>query len=247
MPTDNTKLRGGKGRLQGPWPIGSFPKEVITGISKQLVHRIAIGHSDITGDDFGTIYANAVGGIHRESPLGIADVVMNGNAWSVKTVKAANPLTQKTVRLISGRNSPDYSLGIQNLHEDLAATGKAVLSVWNARVNESLGEHDDLRVAILIRNLGKKEFVLFEEVAERYAADNYVWTENKRGNLEGHDKATGEHKFTWQFHGAQFTVKRHVPGSAVRFRINRTPPIVEMEHILRLARYSDDWVEIITG
>jgi hypothetical protein len=245
MPTDNTKLRGNKARLTGPWPIGSFSDGVITRISRQLVHRMAVGHADITGDDFGTIFANAVEGVHRESPLGIADVVRNGYAWSVKTVKSNNPFSQSTVRLISGRNSPDYSLGIQNLHKDLNATGKAVLAVWNARVNESLGEHDDLRVAVFVRNMSRREFVLFEEVAQRYAADDYIWTKNRQGNLEGRDKTTGNHKFTWQFHGSQFTVKRHVPGSAIKFRIKNAPTTLEMQHVLRLARYSDSWVEII--
>ena len=245
MPTDDPRLRGSRARLHGPWPLGAFPENVIVGVGRQFVHRLAIGHSDITGDDFGTIFANAIGGDHRESPLGIADVVMNGNAWSVKTIKSSTPFTQKIARLISGRNSPDYSLGIDNPHDDINATGKAVLSIWNARVNEALGEHDDLRIAILIRNMAKKEFVLFEETATRYAADDYDWKINKGGNLEGFEKATGEHRFTWQFHGSQFTVKRPVPGSATKFRINKTPPIIEVEHVLRLAKFKDDWIEII--
>lgn len=247
MPTNNPKLRGNKSRLQGAWPIGELSNDIILGIGRQLVHRLAVGHSDITGDDFGTIFANAIGGEHRESPVGIADVVMNGNAWSVKTIKTSKPFNQKTVRLISGRNSPDYSMGIDNPHKNLRATGKAVLAIWNARVNEALGEYDDLRIAILIRNMTSKEFVLFEETANRYAADDYEWKKNKRGNLQGHDKATGEHKFTWQFHGSQFTVKRSVPGSAIKFRINKTPPIIELEHVLRLARFEDNWIEIVNG
>ena len=69
MPIDQTKLRGNKQRLHSPWPLGQFSQDVISEIGKQLVHRLAVGHSDITGDDFGTIFAKAVGGIHRESPL----------------------------------------------------------------------------------------------------------------------------------------------------------------------------------
>lgn len=245
MPTDIPRLRGTKSRIHGPWPLGSFPDHVIVGIGRQFVHRLAIGHSDITGDDFGTIFAKAIGGDHRESPLGIADVVMNGNAWSVKTVKSSTPFNQKNVRLISGRNSPYYSLGIQNAHANLKDTGMAVLSVWNHRVNEALGEHDDLRIAVLIRNMARREYVLFEEPAAKYAADDFIWTENKGGNLEGHEKATGEHRFTWQFHGSQFTVKRHVPGSAVKFRITQSPPIIEVEHVLRLAKYRDEWIEFV--
>ena len=245
MVIDNTRLRGHKIRLQDSWPLGQFPENVITEIGKQIVHRLAIGHSDITGDDFGTIFAKAAGGVHRESPLGIADVLLDGNAWSVKTIKANKPFTQTTVRLISGRNSPDYSQGIENPHNDLQATGKAVLAIWNARVNEALGEHDDLRIAVLIRNLATKEFVLFEENAARFAADDYTWSMTGRDNLAGYEKATGEHRFTWQFHGAQFTIKRHVPGSAVKFIINRNVPLIEPLHVLNIVRFTDDWIEVV--
>ena len=245
MSTDDTRLRGGRPRLRGPWPLGSFPRDVITGICKQLVYRMAIGHSDIAGDDFGDIFAKVIGGHHKKSPIGIVDVVRNGNAWSVKTVKCERPFEQKIARLISGRNSPDFSRGIQNPHEDLNATGKAVLDVWNARVNESLSEYDDLRIAVFLRNMSTREFVLFEETAQRYAAGDYVWTKNRGGNLEGRDKATDEHKFTWQFHGSQFTVKRNVPGSAIKFGIKYAPPmLLELEQVLKSAHYSDEWIVI---
>jgi len=57
MTLNNTRLRGHKPRLQDSWPLGQFPENVITEIGKQIVHRLAIGQSDITGDDFGTIFA----------------------------------------------------------------------------------------------------------------------------------------------------------------------------------------------
>lgn len=240
-----TRLRGKKARILEPWPLGTIPREVIIEISKQLVHRLATGHADINGDDFGTIFANAIGGIHRQSPLGIADVVKDENAWSVKTIKHNRPFRAKQARLISGRNSPNYSQGIENPHKDLRATGKSVLDIWNARVNETLNEFKILRIAVLIRNMETREFVLFEEAAERYAADNYNWTKNRQGNLEGRDKTTNVHKFTWQFHGSQFTRKCHIPGSATRFRIDKEPEIIDMEHVLELARFEDDWIAIL--
>jgi hypothetical protein len=245
MSTDQTRLKGNKTRLQSAWPLGTFPNKVIVEIGKQLVHRIAIGHGDITGDDFGTIFAKAIEGEHRSSPLGIADVLLDGNAWSVKTIKVDQPFKQKVCRLISGRNSPDYSLGINDPHKDIQATGKAILAIWNARINESLGEHDDLRIAVLIRNLETREFLLFEESAIRYAGDDYRWEKNARGNFEGFNKATNQHCFTWQPHGSQFTVLREVPGSAVKFIINQNPPIIEQQHILNLARFKDEWIQII--
>lgn len=249
MPSENNdvRLRGHRPRLQEAWPLGEFPNDIIKGIGKQIVHRMCVGQSDITGDDFGTIFAEAIGGNHRESPLGIADVVLEGNAWSVKTVKSSTPFTQQTVRLISGRISPDYSLGIENPHSNIADTGKAILAVWNARVNESLGEHDDLRIVVLIRNFESKQFVAFEETAQRYAATDYRWEKNKNNNFMGYEIATGEHKFTWQPHGGQFTILRHVPGCAIKFKIVRNPPMLEQVQILKQIGYTDDWIEIVAS
>ncbi len=242
MSASTPRLRGNPPRSSGPWPVGDVPDRVLIGIGKQLVHRLAIGHADIAGDDFGTIFANAIDGEHRESPLGIADVIANGTAWSVKTVKASRPHNQPHVRLISGRNSPDYSSGIADPRRDPGATGRAVLSIWNARLDESLNHHDELRIAVLIRNMGAREFALFECPAVQFPTGDYRWSFNARGNLEGHDEATGGHCFTWQPHGSQFTIIRPVPGSVRRFSIDRNAPLVAPEHVLRLIRFAPDWI-----
>ena len=244
MAADAPRLRGSAPRHLGPWPIGEIPPRVLIGIGRQLVHRLAIGHADVTGDDFGAIFAEAVDGEHRSSPLGVADVIANGTAWSVKTVKARHPERLTRVRLISGRNSPDYSLGISDPRRRAGETGRAVLTVWNARVNESLDHHDELRIAALIRNMPDRKFILFEQPVGLFPADDYRWSFNARGNLEGRDKATGDHCFTWQPHGSQFTIIRPVPGSARHFSINQTVPLVAPKHVLRLVRYDPGWITI---
>jgi len=216
-------------------------------IAKQFVHRIAIGHADITGDDFGTIFGNSIDGIHRQSPLGVADVCKENCAWSVKTVKAQHPHRQTRVRLISGRNSPDYSMGISDPRKDPTDTGRAVLSIWNARVNEALDEFDDLRVFVCVRNFAERKFLLFEEEAGRFSHADYTWGFNGRGNLEGHDMAHGEHCFTWQPHGSQFTIIRNIPAHARKFSINHNVPLIQLEHVLRLAKFSEDWVSFDDG
>ena len=245
MSIKKVRLKGNKRRLTAPWPLGALPHSVITEIGKYLVHRLAIGHTDITGDDFGSIFAQAIDGEHKSSPLGIADVILEGNAWSVKTIKSKNPFKVSKARFISGRNSPDYSLGIENVHKNVEATGKAVLRIWNSRINEALGEYDDLRIVHFIRNLETKEFVIFEESAEKFIVENYEWNKNKHGNFQGHHKQTGVHKFTWQSHGAQFTIIKIIPSCAIKFIINGNPSVMEVEHILRLARFKPTWIEII--
>ncbi len=239
------RLRGRANRRSGPYPLGEIPDAAMVEIGKQVVHRLAIGLGDITGDDFGTIFAKAIGGVHRSRPLGIADVIWGDCAWSVKTVKANEPFIQRSIRLISGRNSPDYSLGISDPHVNPSATGRAVLSIWNARVDEAMEEFEDLRIAALVRNIAAREFVLFEEEAQRFAPGDYEWTFNKHNNLEGRDKVSGAHRFTWQPHGSQFTIIRDVPGSSRRFSVAPNVPLVDPNAILTAVGYSDEWIRIL--
>jgi hypothetical protein len=138
----------------------------------RIVHRLAVGHADITGDDFGGIFASAISGVHRGKPLGIADVEWNGCAWSIKTVQAKKPFEQTSIRVISGRNSPSYSSDIPNPFADIQATGRAVLEIWNARVDEALHSHDDLRILVIIRNMDTLEFTLFEHEGARFIPRN---------------------------------------------------------------------------
>ncbi len=237
------RLRGGKPRRSGPYPLGQIPNKALLAIGKQIVHRLAIGVGDIEGNDFGTIFAGAIEGIHRASPLGLADVETNGCAWSVKTVKASKPFKQRKVRLISGRNSPDYSLGIKDPHADISATGRAVLSIWNARVDEALDEYEDLRIIVLIRNIETREFTLFEEETQRFIPDNYEWSYTKKDNLRGLDKITKNQRFTWQFSGSQFTIFRDVPGSARKFSIGPDVPTIDPSIILNQIQFQEDWVK----
>lgn len=242
---DEPKLRGNRPRRRGPYAFGQIPDEVLTKIAKQIVHRLAIGMSDITGDDFGTIFANSIEGDHRSSPLGIADVGWDGCGWSVKTVKYAKPFKRGLVRLISGRNSPDFSHGIENPHEDIQNTGRAVLSIWNARVDEALNEFDELRIVTFIRNIDTREFVIFEDDAQRFIPDNYEWRYSKRKTLHGFEKSTDVHRFTWQFSGGQFTVLRDVPASSRQFAITPHVPIITLTEVLNHVRFREDWIDIL--
>jgi hypothetical protein len=107
------RLRGTSRRRSGPYPLGELPPSLAIEIGKHIVHRLAVGHANIDGDDFGGIFASSISGVHRRSPLGIADVTWNDAcAWSVKTIQDTSPFTQDRIRLISGRNSPVFSSGI---------------------------------------------------------------------------------------------------------------------------------------
>ena len=218
------KLRDNKGK--GPYelyPLGQVPDNIIYRIAKWMTYCFATGRSDISGEDWGNIFANSIGGVHLGKPVGLADVVYEGMAWSVKSVKNKRPWTQKHVRLISGRNSPDYSFNVSDPHKDVQNTGDMVLSIWNERVNIAKEHYEPLRTCVLVRNLLTMEFTLFENEIIRYDVSDFEWRENKKGNFEGFHKSTHKQYFTWQPHGARFTILCDVPLSAKKFQVKRPP------------------------
>ncbi len=243
---DHPKLRDSKRLLtREPYPINEIPESVIKKIGKKFVYLLCVGYKDLSGDEWGNVFAEAIGGTHLQSPVGIADVTFDKMAWSMKTVKSKNPhKSNASIRLISGRCSPDYSYGISDPHKDIEATGRAVLNIWNERVNIAQDYYNPLRTSILVRSEDLLSYTLFEEENHRYVASSYRWEENKNGNLIGIDIETGETRFTWQPHGSQFTIHTNIPKNAVKFRIKQ-PPKLDVEETLKQINYGEDWVEIL--
>lgn len=118
-----------------------------------------------------------------------------------------------------------------------------MLAIWNARVNEALDQYNELRIVVMVRNMTTRQFVLFEEEAHRFTPNDYRWAFNNNGNLEGFDRASNVHVFTWQPHGSQFTIQRHVPGGARRFAITPNVPIVPMDSVLASISFRPDWID----
>lgn len=224
-----------------------MPPSLAIAIGKQIVHRLAVGNANITGDDFGVIFAKAIGGTHRGKPLGIADVTRENCAWSIKTVQDKDPFHAEKIRVISGRNDINYSFGTKDPFADVELTGKQVLDIWNGRLNESLNQHDDLRIFVMVRNMAMLEFTLIEYEAVRFVAANYYWEVNKKENFEFFDRQTKEHCFTWQAGGRQFTIIHHVPYSAYRFRINRHPPMIPEHQVLATIGFDESWITPVQG
>lgn len=242
--THTPKLRDSARRQsREPFLINEIPEEVLFKIAEHFIYLLSMGRKDLTGSDWGDALAFAVGGDHLDSPLGIADVTLDGTAWSCKTVKVADPFCVKTTRLISGRCSPDYSYGIANPHEDIERTGRAVLEIWNERVNIARDYFNPVRTIVMVRSNDLSKYVVFEEETVRYNVSDYEWSSNKNGNLIGVDRTTGEQRFTWQPHGSQFTIHASVPPSAARFSI-RLPEVISKESILSGVGYDPSWVTI---
>lgn len=225
------------------YPIGQVPASFICEMGKWFTYQYLIGNRDITGSVWGDIFAYGIGGVHLDSPLGLADVTYETQCWSTKTVKHANPHEQSKIRVISGRCSPDYSYGITDPHKDIQKTGTAVLSIYNERINIAKDSFEPLRAIILIRNFETLEFALFEHDIYRYITTEYFWKTNRNGNLEAYN-ANGKHCFTWQPHGSQFTVLYDVPSSVIKFRIKQ-PPVLDFEKTLEQVGFDESWVSIL--
>ena len=238
------RLRSGY-RNPEPYPLNQFPPEVIKKIAYRLAHLRAVGHTDIRGKEFERVFADAIGGKVRGKSLGVADLYLDNFAWSVKTVKIFQPhkAIGKQIRLISGRNSPVYSKGIENPFDDLQKTGAAVIEVYNNRIAEAHEEYDHLRFLVLIRNFAEMTFTLYERSLHPFPANDYHWIENSRGNFEAY--RNDQHRFTWQPHGSQFTILETVPRGALRFRIAKQVPVVTRKEIMRHIGWNPDWVEIV--
>lgn len=226
------------------YPLGNIPDDVIKRIGKWVVYNFSVGKADFDGEDWGDIFAKAIEGTHLNSPVGLADVVLDGMAWSVKSVKNNNPHTCRSVRVISGRCSPDYSYNITDPHEDVSKTGQAVLNIWNERVNIAKDHYEPLRSSLLIRNPNTLEFTLFEHDLNRFNTRDFEWRTNRNGNLEGTDINTKKHIFTWQPHGSQLTIIYDIPLSAKKFSVKR-PPVLDFEDTLAQIGFDDSWVTIL--
>lgn len=238
------KLRDGHKLVTSElYPINEIPDDIIVKIAGYFSYLLYVGRKDVTGEDWGDAFAEAIGATHLDSPVGIADVVKGKMAWSMKTVKAKDPFTAKKVRLISGRCSPDYSYGISDPHEDIEKTGRAVLGIWNERINLALDNYNPVRTMVLMRSEDCLKFCLFEEDTHRYPSNDYVWEVNKNGNLIGKEKKSGSVKFTWQPHGSQFTIHEEVPLNAVFFTL-KEPPKISIDTILSTIDFDASWVVI---
>ena len=243
MASQGPRLRGGW-TSPAPYPLGQIPNSVILSIASSIVYLSAVGRADIAGDDWGDIFAAALNAHHLKSPLGIVDIALGNTAWSAKTVKSSKPAAAKTVRLISGRNAPVFSFGTADVFANIQETGRQVLSIWNARVSEATESYSQLRTIALMRNMEQFTFKVFELPTSQFDPADYVWTLNKKRNLEGRSIVDNRHSFTWQPSGGQFTIIRPVSGSARSFRVKKPEALNPQDHLAALG-YSDDWVTLL--
>ena len=242
MAYQGPRLRGGWNSPM-PYPLGQIPDSIIQSVASNLVYSSAVGRRDISGRDWGDIFAAAINGTHFSSSLGIADVALGNTAWSAKTL--TSNLSSSTVRLISGRNNVGYSFGNNSPLDDIQTTGSQVLQIWNERVDEARAQYPHLRTIVLMRDMERFAFKIFEYTPVQFDPADYIWSLTRNGqNINGHPREGGSHKFVWQSNGGQFTIIQRVSGSARSFSVRRPEPIDQLnpQQVLDNIGYSEDWV-----
>jgi hypothetical protein len=233
-------------KYRPPFPLNKLPSNFALSLGREVVYHLATRTAPILeGTDWEQIFARLIGARWKPSNVGLDDVVLEQTAWGAKTVKNDNPATASRVRLISGRNSLFYSFGDREVSEfDPEDVGEKVLSIWNERVAAIRKHYKHLRTVVLVKSDDLLELSVFEFDTDMFPEKDFTWTWNKRNNLEGSNKKTGEHKFTWQPHGSQFTIVESIPADRLAIRIKQ-PPMLNQDEILHALRFDASWIEIL--
>lgn len=239
------KLRG-VDKYKPDYALGQFPAGFAMELGKELIYLLATRNPPtLEGSDWEQIFARCIGAQWTPSNVGLDDVQLHQMAWSAKTVKNKNPFKVKHIRLISGRNSPDYSFDIENVHtEDPNQLGEMILGIWNARITDVRKKFATTRTVVLIKGDDLSSVSVFEEEAFKYLPEEFEWEWNQRGNLEGYIKGSDVKRFTWQPHGSQFTITTNVPDNRLKLRIKQ-PPLLDREEVLSQLKFDPSWIEIV--
>lgn len=232
-------------KVKPPFSLNQFPPDFGFKLGKEIVYLLATKSTpDLVGPEWEQIFASCIGAAWKPSNVGLDDVILGVCAWGAKTVKDPHPHQAKIIRLISGRSSPAYSYGQMELDADPQEMGNSVLSIWNARVESLRVKFSHLRTVVLIKSGDLTELTVFEFETVLYPVDQYFWSRNKRGNLEGFDKTTAVHLFTWQPHGSQFTIIEPVSQDCLLITL-KSPPKLDKDSVLKALNYDDSWVTVI--
>lgn len=245
MANTSPKLRN-VDKYKPDYPLGQFSAGFAMELGKELIYLLATRNPPtLEGSDWEQIFARCVGAQWTPSNVGLDDVQLHQMAWSAKTVKNKNPFKVKHIRLISGRNSPDYSFDIENVHtEDPDRLGEMILGIWNARITDVRKKFATTRTVVLIKGDDLSTVSVFEEESLKFLPEDYEWEWNQKGNLEGYVKGSDVKKFTWQPHGSQFTITTVVPENRLKLRIRR-PPLLDRDEVLSQLKFDPSWVEVV--
>lgn len=233
-------------KYKPPYPLNKFPAGFALNLGKEIIYHLASRETPrLEGSDWEEIFARLIDAKWAPSNVGLDDIILQQTAWGAKTVKNNKPSTVAKVRLISGRNSVAFSYGQEKvMNVDPNDMGQKVLSIYNERVAGVRKKFQHLRTVVLIKSSDLLEISAFELDTVMYDVTRYWWQWNENDNLEGYEKTSDAHTFTWQPHGSQFTIIENVPTHRLAIRIKK-PPRLNRDDVLSALKFDESWVEII--
>jgi hypothetical protein len=234
-------------KYRPPYPLNKFPSGFALNLGKEIIYLLASrGTPRLEGTDWEEIFARQIGAKWLPSNVGLDDIILQQTAWGAKTVKNKKPSTVLKVRLISGRNSVSFSFGQEKVKNvDPSDMGEKVLSIYNERVAAVRKKFQHLRTVVLVKSDDLLELSAFELDTIMYDTNAFWWQWNDNDNLEGYEKSSSSHVFTWQPHGSQFTIIENVPEHRLAIRIKK-PPFLDRAEVLAALKFDESWVEIIS-
>lgn len=119
-----------------------------------------------------------------------------------------------------------------------------VLDIWNERVSAVRQIFKFVRTVVLVKAKDFSEYLIFELDTVRYDHELYYFKWNKNNNLEGYDKATDMHKFTWQPSGSQFTIIEEIPAEKLHIKVKK-PALIDKETLLKTVKFDSSWYTVV--
>lgn len=231
-----------------PFDLNKFPVKFVDTFAKEVVYMLATKQAmSLEGNEWEQIFATCVGADWKPSNVGLDDVVLDNCCWGAKTVFAGSKdiAQQKNVRLVSGRNSPTFSYGVDRItSEDPNVIGKMVLDIWNERVSAVRQIFKFVRTVVLVKSKDFSEYLIFELDTVRYDPELYYFKWNRNNNLEGYGKETDMHKFTWQPSGSQFTIIEEIPKEKLHIKVKK-PELIDKETLLKTVKFDSSWYTVV--
>lgn len=231
-----------------PFALNKFPSKFVDSFAREIVYMMATKQAmSLEGNEWEQIFAICVGAEWKPSNVGLDDVVLDNCCWGAKTVFSGtkNISNLKTVRLVCGRNSPTFSFGVDRItSQDPNIIGKMVLDIWNERVSAVRQIFKFARTVVLVKAKDFSEYLIFELNTVRYDSELYYFVWNKNNNLEGYDKKTDKHKFTWQPSGSQFTIIEEVPEEKLHIKVKK-PELINKELLLKTINFDSSWYTVV--
>lgn len=232
-------------KAKPPFELNKFPAAFVDTFARNIVYMLATKASmSIEGNEWEQIFAECIGADWAPSNVGLDDVVLDNCCWGLKTVFASSNVSkQKTVRLISGRNSPTYSYGVDNFTSiEPNEIGALVLNIWNERVSAVRQRFKFVRTGVLVKSKDYTEYLVFEFDTVRYDPELYRFEWNRNGNLEGYESDV--HRFTWQPSGSQFTIIEDIPEDRMCIKVKK-PERLNKDEVLTALHFDKSWYEIL--